>query len=227
MTKTGNYRPGGDLELSAWFSTFVRVLESLASLLGIAPDEVAKVKKNAEYFRFVCETKYALARTLAEWTVVKNDVRRGKAVGAQPAPLVLPAAPPAAESDVFSDLSDLVARIKRHPNYTESIGVALGIVAGARNVDVKDVRPELSVSLNGGHPQIDWVKKGLSTTELHVDRGTGTYALLSICSESHYTDRAALPPPGTGAIWNYKAIHRQKDQPVGQWSEVASIGVFG
>ena len=40
-----------------------------------------------------------------------------------------------------------------------------------------------------------------------------------------YADTAPLPPAGQSALWKYKAIHRQGDQRVRQWSEVESIAV--
>ena len=37
----------------------------------------------------------------------------------------------------------------------------------------------------------------------------------------------ALPAPGTGAVWKYKAIYLQGDDRAGQWSDVVSIPVAG
>ena len=36
-----------------------------------------------------------------------------------------------------------------------------------------------------------------------------------------------LPAAGTSAVWKYKAIYRLNDAQVGQWSDVATIGVMG
>ena len=38
---------------------------------------------------------------------------------------------------------------------------------------------------------------------------------------------AAMPPAGQSALWKYKAIYRQDDDRVGQWSDVVSIPVTG
>jgi len=35
------------------------------------------------------------------------------------------------------------------------------------------------------------------------------------------------PAPGISAVWKYKAVYRLNDQQVGQWSDVATIGVMG
>jgi len=42
-----------------------------------------------------------------------------------------------------------------------------------------------------------------------------------------YTDTAALPAPGAGAVWKYKGIYREADAQVGQWSDVVSVAVAG
>jgi hypothetical protein len=42
-----------------------------------------------------------------------------------------------------------------------------------------------------------------------------------------YLDTFALPAAGASAVWRYKAIYRLNDEQVGQWSDVATIGVMG
>jgi hypothetical protein len=32
---------------------------------------------------------------------------------------------------------------------------------------------------------------------------------------------------GVSAVWKYKAVYRLNDQQVGQWNDVATIGVMG
>jgi hypothetical protein len=50
---------------------------------------------------------------------------------------------------------------------------------------------------------------------------------LAVDTVPDYTDTAALPPTGQSALWKYKAIYRQGDDRVGQWSDVVSIPVAG
>ena len=51
--------------------------------------------------------------------------------------------------------------------------------------------------------------------------------LLTVDTVPDYTDTAAMPPAGQSALWKYKAIYRQGDDRVGQWSVVVSIPVAG
>jgi hypothetical protein len=48
------------------------------------------------------------------------------------------------------------------------------------------------------------------------------WQFLSIDSVPHYTDTTPITAPAT---WKYRAMYIVADEPVGQWSDVASIGV--
>jgi hypothetical protein len=75
---------------------------------------------------------------------------------------------------------------------------------------------------------INWFKQGMDALELWVDRGDGKgFVFLAIDSVPLYTDTAALPAPGIGAVWKYKGIYRENDTQVGQWSDVVSVTVAG
>jgi hypothetical protein len=50
---------------------------------------------------------------------------------------------------------------------------------------------------------------------------------LNITTNPDYADISPLPAPGISAVWKYKAIYRLNDAQVGQWSDVATIGVMG
>ena len=63
----------------------------------------------------------------------------------------------------------------------------------------------------------------LDACEIQVDRGTGTFVLLTIAMRPGTLDLEPLP--ATPARWRYKAIYRRADQRVGLWSDVAEITV--
>jgi hypothetical protein len=67
----------------------------------------------------------------------------------------------------------------------------------------------------------------MDALEIEVDRGTGTFALLTIDTVPDYLDTAPLPPAGTNALWRYRAIYRLKDERVGHWSPVLEMAVKG
>ena len=83
-----------------------------------------------------------------------------------------------------------------------------------------------SRKLQAGQVEIGWTKQSMDGIEHWVDRGTG-FAFLVVDTVPGYTDTAAMPAAGQSALWKYKAIYRQGDDRVGQWSDVVSIPVAG
>ena len=69
----------------------------------------------------------------------------------------------------------------------------------------------------GGHDA------NLDALEIHVDRGTGAFTLLTIDLHPGYLDTE--PMHANSAVWKYKGIDRSHDARVGMWSDVAAIPV--
>ena len=90
------------------------------------------------------------------------------------------------------------------------------------------MKPVFTAKLDAGQVTIGWTKQGMDGVEIWVDRGDGKgFAFLAVDTVPDYTDTAALSPAGQSALWKYKAIYRQSDDRVGQWSDVVSIPVAG
>lgn len=88
------------------------------------------------------------------------------------------------------------------------------------------MKPVITAQLDAGQVDIGWMKQGMDGIEIQVDRGTG-FVFLAIDTIPGYTDTAPMPAAGQSALWKYKAIYRQGDDRVGQWSDVVSIPVAG
>jgi hypothetical protein len=73
-----------------------------------------------------------------------------------------------------------------------------------------------------GQVEIQWVKGDSDGVRIEVDRGTSTWTFLAVDTVPHYTDTA---PITAAANWKYRAMYIIADEPVGQWSDVASIAV--
>jgi hypothetical protein len=68
----------------------------------------------------------------------------------------------------------------------------------------------------------------MDSLELWKDWGDGKgMVFLTITTNTDYADMSPLPAPGVSAVWKYKGIYRLNDAQVGQWSDVATIGVMG
>ncbi|HEX7413721.1 MAG TPA: hypothetical protein VF411_06700, partial [Bacteroidia bacterium] len=143
--------------------------------------------------------------------------------------------------DIFGRNAKYVDAIKAHKNYTSAIGKDLEIIAAGTgtgthttittgaSAKVAVLKPILKIVLHSGNPYIRWHKGKTHLLRMLVDRGDGKgFVLLVIASHSSYTDKFALPTIGSSTIWKYKAVYLDtKEDPIGEWSEVAEATVKG
>jgi hypothetical protein len=211
----------------AWLNNFSSKLPADGPTVGVTAAEITQTTADALYFGFVCDAHNQHTQTTRDWTAYKTALRSGGSLGAMPTTPALGVPPPAVPPDIFGRASALASRIKKHPAYTDAIGQDLGIIGAEQTVDPTTMKPILVLSLQAGHPNVGWTKSGMDSLEIWVDRGTGTFAFLTIVTSTNYLDNAALPAAGASAVWRYKAIYRLNDEQVGSWSDVATIGVMG
>jgi hypothetical protein len=111
------------------------------------------------------------------------------------------------------------------PDYLDSIGTDLGLVAAATPATLL---PVFTVRIVSGQVFIDWTWGGLSDwldlAQLQVNRGA-TWVDLAYDTTPGYTD--TNPFPATATIWKYRIQYRVGDDPVGVWSNEVSITVGG
>ena len=138
-------------------------------------------------------------------------------------------APTTVTTGIFPYAMSIVKRIKNHKDYAVSDGQDMGIEGEEITEEsVNDSKPSLKLVLvNGGHPEVQWVKKNMDAIAIYVSRNNSTWELLAIDTVPNYTDTFSLPASGQAAIWKYKAIYRLNDSNVGQWSDEVSVSVSG
>jgi hypothetical protein len=220
------YLPSDDAGKGAWLNNLNAKLPSYSAALGLAAADTASVAADAAFFTYCLNSVGQVAAYSQQWTAYKNAARNGTALGLLPVAPNLGVAPAAVGPNIFGRATALVARIKTAPGYTDSIGQALQIIGADQTVDVTTMKPVITAQLDAGQVDIGWTKQGMDGIELQVDRGTG-FVFLAIDTIPGYTDTAPMPAAGQSALWKYKAIYRQGDDRVGQWSDVVSIPVAG
>jgi hypothetical protein len=176
------------------------------------------------FFNYCLNSVGQVAAYSQQWTAYKNG--NAAALGVYPAAPVFGVAAAMVAPGIFGRATALVARIKVAPGYTDSIGQALQLIGADQTVDVNSMKPVITSDLDAGQVDIGWTKQGMDGIEIQVDRGTG-FVFLAIDTIPGYTDTAPMPAAGQSALWKYKAIYRQGDDRVGQWSDVVSIPVAG
>jgi len=223
------YMPTDDNGKNNLLKNIAGKLPTYAATVGVTPAEVASTKADSAYFDYVLNGQQQFISFGQQWTAYKNAARDGSdaSLGLLPAAPALGTAPAQVDPGIFLRLADLIARIKRHPNYTDAIGQDLGIIGAQQTMDLNSLKPLLDVQLQAGKPNVGWTKQGMDSLETWVDRDGKGFVFLAIDTVPDYLDTAPLPAPGQSAIWKYKAIYRLNDEQVGQWSDVVSIAVAG
>lgn len=227
MPKTP-FMPRDDDGKRDWLNNFAAKIATYAASIGVTTAEVAATKADALFWTWLLDARNQFIAYAQQWTAFKNAAREGAALGAMPTAPVLPAAPPAVPAGIFTRAALLAARIKKHPGCTAAIAQNLNIVGPDQTVDPTTMKPVLTLTLQAGQPNVRWKKQGMDGLQILVDRGDGNgFVFLAVDTVPDYRDTAALPAPGASVVWKYKAIYRLNDEPVGQWSDVASISVMG
>ncbi|HEY5232195.1 MAG TPA: hypothetical protein VIK35_01495 [Verrucomicrobiae bacterium] len=220
------YLPSDDAGKGAWLNNLNAKLPSYSAALGLTAADTASVAADAAFFAYCLNSFGQVAAYSQQWTAYKNAARNGTALGILPVAPNLGVAPAAVAPNIFGRATALVARIKTAPGYTDSIGQALQIIGADQTVDVNSMKPVITAELDAGQVDIGWTKQGMDGIEIQVDRGAG-FVFLAVDTIPGYTDTASMPAAGQSALWKYKAIYRQGDDRVGQWSDVVSIPVAG
>jgi hypothetical protein len=200
-----------------------------AAQLDVSNDTLSRLNNATAWVQYAIDYQAALKKGSTAATALKAAIVDGPVTGSLALPALNPPAPPSGPpfEDANGFLADLIAVLKRHRNYTDTLGQILDILPGkAAPPDLVSLRPLLTYTLNNGHPDLDWSKNGMDSLEIEVDRGAG-FALLTIDTQPGYLDTAPLPAVGTTALWRYRGIYRLKDERVGVWSEVLEVAVKG
>jgi hypothetical protein len=212
----------------AWLQNFAAKLPTYAATVGVTPAEVAQEAADDVFFNYVCDAHAAHTNTTHDWTAYKHQAAHGDNLGDIPVTPTPGTPPPLVPPDIFGRATMLAVRIKNHPNCTEAIAQDLGIIGAEVIVNPTSYQPILTLSLNAGHPHIGWPKLGMDSLDLWRDCGDGKgFGQLTITTNPDYMDSSPLPAAGASAVWKYKGSYRFNDLQVGQWSDVATIGVMG
>jgi hypothetical protein len=223
--------PSDDANKSVFLQQFSTQLPSYATTLELSSNEVTKVAAASAWFDYLLSSQ-EVARNYSHAIFSLKRILRDGPANTDIALPVLPIMPPVPTSTPFSGIfgfvGPLITRIKKHPNYTETIGKTLGIIAAPTPaIDITSLQPILSVDLQGGHPVLSWKSNGTDALEIEVDHGTGVFVLLTIRISSGYQDNTPLPASGSACVWKYRAIYHIHDKQVGHWSQVLEVSVKG
>jgi len=222
-----NYPPKTDAERDAFLQNFAAKIVAHAPTVGVQPLEILSALADSNAFRWALDVLNQQKTDQQQWTAFKNLLRDGPegASAIAPEPPALPETPTTLIlPGIFKRSSRLVARIKAHAAYIVAIGEDLGIVAGVSARTLEEAKPTITLRLvSGGQPEVRWRKSNYDSLEIEVDRDGEGFRFLAIDAHPDYID--TFPLPATPTLWRYRAIYRQRDERVGEWSDTVQIPV--
>ena len=218
-----------DAAFSAQLRNFYNKLLIYFTLLGFTQAEVDSVKDDSALWDYCLDADNKVEKYAQDYKKTKALLRKGgkdQVINAMPKAPDLQVAPAMVPVNIQLRFRQAAAKAKASPNYTKAIGSDLGIEAPQQTFDPTLGKPNLSIYLNAGHPEIDYIKGKFSGLAIYKDTGEG-YTLLGTAIKSSYTDNNPLPDAGTSQVWKYKAIYLWKNNEVGFWSDESKVVVSG
>jgi len=211
-----------------------------ATKYGITAAELDTLETFRKWFNWTLDALEYIRQKALGYTGFRDALGYGKgtATGAltQPtgfalAPQPTGGNPPAAlvpQANGWKFVASLVNRIKGHAAYAVADGQDLAIEGAQESVaDPETTKPVIEVvRVAGGKVEVRWKKGGFTGVRIEVDRGNSQWAFLAVDTMPDYLDTVTAAA-GTTALWKYRAIYLDGDEPFGQWSDPVSIAVTG
>ncbi len=222
------YLPKDDSGRNIWLKNFSSKLPAYATKLNLTPAQVDDIQKASAYFDYVLQLTLETENYKTAIVKYKNLLRDGSEnpIGTVPQ-LMAGTAPDAVPAGIFKRVGSLVALIKLHKNFTESIGKDLGIIGGDVAVDLSTAKPEPKASLKNGHAYLQWITGHAHAADIKADYGNGQgFVTIARITHNHYLD-PHLPPTGSAVVYKYMLRYVFKDEEAGEWSGEVSITVTG
>jgi len=226
---SGSFIEQNDEAFDAQLYHFWARLVVIGPDLGFTAEEIDDAKADSVYWSYSLKADYSVEKYADDYKKSKELLRRGGKEAifkGLPVPPSLGTAPALVAANIQRRFSLRAKKAKASPNYSKGIGEDLGIEA-TRQVFYPNLgKPQLTISLNVGHPVIKYTKGKFDGIAIYKDSGDG-FVLLATALKPTYTDKTALPTKDDGKVWKYKAIYIWQSEETGKWSDEASVVVMG
>jgi hypothetical protein len=224
--------PRTENELMVWLNNFSTSFATHAAALGFTEAEVTQVRADAAMLSYLVgdlvPTYKAALNTRSTYKTLIMYGPTGE-TGGDPPPAPSVAAPPATVAPgILPRLRRLVQRIQVAPAYTGAIGSDLGITgadAGGPSAPAAEARPKVrATALAGGGVRIEFNKARFDGVLVESRRAGETgWQSLGIDNFSPYTDERPPLEAGKPEVREYRLRFVERDEPVGDWSDIVSV----
>lgn len=200
-----SFFPVSDAMLLLWVMNYKEKIGIYATALGMTPEEL---EREQEY----CEKIIASINTVGsrKWQYQSSVESRSKTVA--------------------TDGGALRANIGHHktaPNYTEAIGLDLGIVTHSAILDFSNYKAKISVELFGGSVRIKFRKMYADGINLYRRKKGGVeWGFVARVTRSPFDYSFVLEVVGQPEHWEYRAFGVVDDTEVGFPSDIVEV-IYG
>jgi hypothetical protein len=129
----GSYLPSHDKERVAWFKNFIDQFTLYAGTFNFSQNEIEGIRNDCIMFTELVDAVTVLKYGSKKGTGQKN-LPEPKDVDIAPSLSKTPSAATNVPAYIFRRLSFTIRKIKNHESYTESLGLALGIIEENRSM---------------------------------------------------------------------------------------------
>ena len=197
----------------------------------VKPADIVLVKEDSDFLAWVISTKKAYISNGEAWTTYGDSLFHGVDSGVpavQPALPTVGTPPTVVHEGMRTRFSNIAADCKSSTEYTETIGIDLGIVATVTPFVPANGKPVVKESLHVGHPFFKYTKGDYEGVQIYKDSGDGHgFVKFDKAINPTYTDNSALPAAGVAVVWQYKFVYLYKNAEVGTASSVIEVLVTG
>lgn len=215
-----------------WFAAFATQLALANATLGLPADDVTDIVADARFCEYACGVWLTAVREFGPAATASVEELLSGSVGASFTLAVFTApALPSGVSLVAAGALDriflFVQTIKACPNYTEAIGLQLGIV-GAEDAAENPV-PTFTLKVERGSAcecvRVAFKKYGHAGVVVHCRRNGGAWEMLAIDLASPYLDERPLLVPTAPEVREYRLQFFDGSGATGEFSPTQSVTV--
>ena len=226
------YFPKAIADRPEWFHKYATELPIANAVLGLAAPDVAASVADAKFLEYASGPWLTATRDFGPTcTSALEELYSGGGGAAFVLPAftvpALPAGVVAVPAGALDRIFGYVQGIKGHPNYTEAIGLQLGIVGAEASAE--NPVPTFTLKVERGDTsevvRVVFRKYGRPGVAIYGRRGGGAWELLAIDLNSPYLDERPLLVPAQPETRDYRLQYFEADAPVGDFTAIASVSV--
>lgn len=221
--------PKKDADVDSILQIWVERLENYAERYGLTTDTTRQVETDHLVFHHNIVCASLLEQDKAEFYAYKNNCANGDPKGTSADFPVIslpiqPTLPVPAKPGIIPRNTELYNYLKNHPNRTDESLADLGITTTpSAPISPENLKPNISgKAIADDRVELTFGKQGQPAVRFQMRRGSGDWTTVGDPTSSPFIDTTPSLD-GKPEKREYRAIFVNKNEPVGQYSDIIVI----